>query len=160
MKPVIIKRTRNDVPGMILLLIIALFPGLYFMYDSNMDSIGFIIAALYTILIIVIAVFAFKTIFKYHGSFILTKEGMRYRDNDGHKDSGDNFYKWEDINSYQIVTEKDRYFSNETNTYQENDKHFLVLALGNESAIRISADKLSKKPDEIIKLFDGFKKGR
>lgn len=130
---------------MLLLAGIFLFPGIYLMYDSGIGSITFILAALFALLVIIIAVFGIIVIFRYHSFFTLTEEGVEFN----HV-----FYRWEDIRSYQMITEKDRYFSNETNTYQENETHAIILTLEDDNSIRISADKLSKKPAEIIRLFD------
>lgn len=158
MKTVTIKRTRGDVPLMVFITGVALFPGLYIMYENSAANITFILAALFTVLIIMFSVFCFRIIFKHHSRFILTKEGVKYEDNDRKNVSAAFFYRWEDIKSYQIVTKTDRYYSNETNTYQENDVHSISLTLENGSAILVSADKLSKRPAEIIELFELYKR--
>ena len=156
MKKVTIRRTKGDVPLMILIASLALFPGLYIMSENSPSDITFILAALFTLLVIVIAVFSFRVIFKYHSSLTLTTEGVGFRDNHA---SGGFFYKWEDVESYQLITETDRHYSHETGTYQENDVHSIYLILENGSSKRVSVDKFSKKPGEIIELFDLYKRG-
>ncbi|SIN95545.1 hypothetical protein [Chitinophaga niabensis] len=159
MKTVTIKRTRGDVPLMLLIACVALFPGLYIMSENSPADIAFILAALFTLLVIVIAVFGFRVIFKYHSALTLTTEGVAFQDNNKKNTAAAFFYKWADIKSYQLITEKDRYYSNETGTYQENDVHSISLTLEDGSSMLVSADKFSKKPREIIELFDLYKKG-
>ncbi|WP_343306589.1 hypothetical protein AAHN97_05685 [Chitinophaga niabensis] len=159
MKTVTIKRTRGDVPMMVLIAILALFPGLYIMSENSPADLAFILAALFTLLVVVIAVFSFRVIFRYHSSLTLTTEGVAFQDNHRKNASVVFFYKWEDIKSYQLITETDRYYSHETSTYHESDVHSISLALEDGSSKRVSVDKFSKKPDEIMELFDLYKKG-
>lgn len=159
MKTVTIKRTRGDVPMMLLIAGLALFPGLYIMSENSPADLAFILAALFTLLVVVIAVFSFKVIFRYHGALTLTTEGVGFRDNDKANSSVIFFYKWEDVRSYQLITETDRYYSQETGTYHESNVHSISLTLEDGSSKRVSVDKFSKKPVEIIELFDLYKKG-
>lgn len=130
---------------MLFIAIVFLFPGVYIMLDNRVGSVTFILAALFALLVIVLAVFGFVVIFKYHGFITLTEEGVEF---------DRIFYRWEDIRSYRMVTETERYYSNETNTYQENEIHVIILTLEDDNSIRILGDKLSKRPAEIIQLFD------
>lgn len=159
MKTVTIKRTRRDVPMMLIITSLALFPGLYIMSENNPSDIAFILAALFTLLVVVIAVFSFRVIFRYHSSLTLTTEGVAFQDNDKTNSSVIFFYKWEDIKSYQLITETNRYYSQETGTYHESNVHSISLTLEDGSSKRVSVEKFSKKPGEIIELFDLFKKG-
>lgn len=134
--------------------IIALFPGLYMMFQSRPGSITFIVGALFTFLVIVIGAFIFVAIFKRHGFFILTKEELVFQDNAGKK-----CYKWDDIRSYRIETETLEEYSDEMNRYLERKEHAIVLVLKDERSARVSANKLSKEPAEIIELFDLYKNG-
>jgi hypothetical protein len=154
MKPVTIKRTTDGLPLMILNAAIALFPGLYMLFQSKPGSITFIVGALLTFLVIVTGTFIFVAIFKRHGFLILTKDGLMFQDNDGKK-----FRKWEDIRSYQVETKTLEEYSDEMNRYLERKEHAIILVLKDEHSARISADKLSKGPDEIIELFDLYKNG-
>ncbi len=151
METITIKRTRGDVPLMIILACLGLFPGLYIMYDNKPGSTAFILAALFTLLVAGMSVFAFRVIFKHHSLLTLTAEGVSFQSF---------FHKWEEIRSYELITETDRYYSHETNTYQENDVQSISLTLEDGSSILVSADRFSKKPHEIIGLFDLYKKGR
>ena len=160
MKAITIKRTRSDLPGMILIAGLFLFPGLYMMYESRITSTAFILAAIFTLLIATIASFVFVLIFKYHGFFMLTKDGLVFQQNDGKKVSEKKLCKWEDISSYRLVTETERYYSAELNGYQEKDACSIVLTLHDGSSLRIAADKLSREPEEIIALFDWYRRGR
>lgn len=145
---------------MVLIAGLALFPGLYIMSENSPSDITFILAALFTLLVVVIAVFSFRVIFRYHSSLTLTSEGVGFQDNNKHNTSVVFFYKWEDIESYRLITETDRYYSQETSTWQENDVHSIGLTLEDGSSKLISVDKFSKKPGEIIELFDLYKKDR
>ena len=160
MKTVTIKRTKGDLPLMLLITCLALFPGLYIMSENNPADPAFILAALFTLLVVILAVFAFRVIFKYHSALTLTAEGLRFQDNDKKHTLVAFFYKWEDIRSYQLITETERYYSNETNTYHESDVHSISLTFEDGSARLISVDKFSKKPGEIIELFDLYKSKR
>ena len=160
MKTVTIKRTRGDVPLMLLITGLALFPGLYVMSEDSPADTVFILAALFTLLVVVIAVFSFKVIFRHHSSLTLTTEGLGFSDNDKQHAAVVFFYKWEDIKSYRLVTKTDRYYSHETGTWQENNIHSISLILEDGSSTLISADKFSKKPGEIIALFSLYKQER
>lgn len=159
MKTVTIRRTRRDVPLMIIITALGLFPGLYMMFESSPADIIFLWGALITLLAAVIAVFCFRVIFRYHSCFTFTKEGLEFRDNDKNKSSVNFFFRWEDIKTYRLETKTDRYYSNETNTWQESDVHAIVLTLEDGNSVHVSADKLSKRPGEMIALFDLYKKG-
>ncbi|MRG48403.1 hypothetical protein GFS24_25030 [Chitinophaga sp. SYP-B3965] len=147
MKTIAIKRTTSDLPMMLLVAITFLFPGFYIMSQYRITSIAFILAALFTVFIVVVAAFAFVVIFKRHVFFILTKDGL---------ESSGKFCRWDDIGSYRMETETEQYYSNEMNSNQERKTHSIVLDLKDGSSMRISADKLSKRPAEIIALFDRY----
>jgi len=132
----------------------ALFPALYLLSENRVAGTTFILAALFTLLVVTIAVFGFMVIFKRHGYVTLTKEGVGFQDH-----NRVNFFRrWEEIQSYRIATETERYYSNEMNSYQENKAHSIILTLANGTSIGIPANKLAKSPAEIIGLFDLYKK--
>jgi hypothetical protein len=118
------------------------------MSQYRITSIAFILAALFTVFIIAIVTFAFVVIFKRHVFFILTKDGV---------EAQGKFCRWNDIGSYRMETETQQYYSNEMNSNQEMKTHSIILELKDGSSTRISADKLSKRPAEIIELFDLYK---
>ncbi|MRG46488.1 hypothetical protein GFS24_15300 [Chitinophaga sp. SYP-B3965] len=147
-----IKRTTRDLPMMILIVIIFLFPGVYMMYLNGPTSVTFIFAALFNLLILGIAAYGFVAIFKKHAFFVLSKDGLVSRYKNERR-----FYNWEDIRSYRIEAEMEQYYSEEMNSHQSRKYNSIVLTLQDDSSIRISIDKLSKELAEIIKLLGLYK---
>lgn len=131
---------------MILLFIIGLFPGLYIM--SQNSGITFMLGGLFTLFMVVIGVFGFVVIFKHHVFFKLTKDGLVF--------SGA-FWKWDDIRSYRVEMETQQYYSDEMNRSQSVKVYSIILDLEDGSSARVSVDKLSRGPAEIVELFDVYK---
>jgi hypothetical protein len=148
MEPVTIRRTKKDLPLMLLVAITTLFPGMYMMATGR----TFMSGAILTLLVLTIASSAFILIFKQHPCLVLSKEGVTLSKGDQRQ-----FYAWEDVISYRLETDAQSYYSNEMNSYQENITHQIILTLPEGRSSRITVDKLSKGPDEIIALFDLYK---
>ncbi|SEW50003.1 hypothetical protein SAMN04488122_3659 [Chitinophaga arvensicola] len=133
---------------MLLVAITTLFPGMYMMATGR----TFMSGAILTLLVVTLASTAFIQIFKQHQYLTLSKEGLTFSDGGQQQ-----FHTWDEIAAYRLETDTRSFYSNEMNSYQESTTHNIILTLPEGRSSRITIDKLSKGPDEIIALFDLYK---
>ncbi|RQO65872.1 hypothetical protein DBR43_26855 [Pedobacter sp. KBW06] len=147
MRPLVIKKSWKSLPVEVANVIVFIVPAMMVLYFYETNLLVFILLLIYMLVVLAIGVYVIVYL-RRPQDLILSDEGVQFEDKA--------FYKWQELQSYEILKETFKNRTAEGDTF--NTTHTLVVVLRDGTVLRLATDHLDREPQQIIAAFDERKR--